>query len=70
MTSVTKALLERHSTRAFLDRPIAANLVREIIDVARRARGTVKKRVESRSDAVAVGVRLVCCRAFRLPVPK
>lgn len=37
MISVTEALLGRHSVRAFLDRPVAAELVHDIIDVARRA---------------------------------
>lgn len=37
MTSVTEALLGRHSTRAFLDRPVAVNIVRDIIDIARHA---------------------------------
>ncbi len=36
MTSVTQALLERRSARAFLNRPVPAGLIREIIDVARR----------------------------------
>jgi nitroreductase len=37
MTSVADAVLVRHSTRAFLDRPVAAELVYEIIGVARHA---------------------------------
>ena len=37
MTTVTEAVLRRRSTRAFLDRPVAESLVREILDVARRA---------------------------------
>lgn len=37
MISVTDALLERRSTRAFLDRPVAARLVRDVIDIACRA---------------------------------
>ena len=37
MISVTEALLGRHSIRAFLDRPVEADLVRDIIDIARRA---------------------------------
>lgn len=36
MTSVTQAILERRSARAFLNRPVPAGLIREIIDVARR----------------------------------
>ena len=31
--------------------------------------GEDTKRVESRSGAVAIGIGLVCCRPFRLPVP-
>lgn len=37
MTSVTDAVLARHSVRAFLGRPVSAELVRDIIDVARHA---------------------------------
>ena len=37
MISVTEALMGRHSARAFLDRPVAASLVHDIIEVARRA---------------------------------
>lgn len=36
MISVTQAILERHSARAFLSRPVHAGLIREIIDIARR----------------------------------
>lgn len=36
MTSVTEAILQRRSARAFLNRPVPAGLIREIIDVARR----------------------------------
>ncbi|MGQ0685554.1 nitroreductase [Bradyrhizobium sp.] len=36
MTSVTQAILERRSARAFLNRPVPAGLIREIIGVARR----------------------------------
>ena len=36
MTSVTQAILERRSARAFLNRPVPAGLIHEIIDVARR----------------------------------
>ncbi len=37
MLSVTQALLGRRSVRAFLDRPVPADLIREIVDIARRA---------------------------------
>lgn len=37
MISVTEALLGRHSTRAFLNRPVAADVVRDIIETARHA---------------------------------
>jgi nitroreductase len=37
MTSVTDALKARHSTRGFLNRPVTADLVRDIIAVARHA---------------------------------
>ena len=37
MTSITDAILARHSVRAFLDRPVSADLVRDLIDVARHA---------------------------------
>lgn len=36
MISVTQAILERRSARAFLSRPVPAGLVQEIVDVARR----------------------------------
>lgn len=36
MISVTEALLGRRSTRAFLDRPVAMEVVRDIIETARR----------------------------------
>ena len=36
MTSVTHAILERRSARAFLRRPVPADLIGEIIDIARR----------------------------------
>jgi len=36
MTSVTQAILERRSARAFLSRPVPASLIREILDIARR----------------------------------
>lgn len=36
MTSVTQAILERRSARAFLSRPVPAGLVHEIVDIARR----------------------------------
>ena len=36
MTSVTQAILERRSARAFLSRPVPADLIGEIIDIARR----------------------------------
>ena len=37
MVSVTEAILERQSVRAFLDRPVERALVAEILDLARRA---------------------------------
>ena len=36
MTSVTQTILDRRSARAFLNRPVPAGLIREIIEVARR----------------------------------
>jgi nitroreductase len=36
MTSVTQAILDRRSARAFLSQPVPAKLIREIIEVARR----------------------------------
>jgi nitroreductase len=36
MTSVTQAILDRRSARAFLSRPVPAATIREIIDIARR----------------------------------
>lgn len=35
--SVSDALTQRISTRAFLDKPVSENLIREILDAARRA---------------------------------
>ncbi len=37
MTTVTEAVLARRSTRAFLDRPVALETVKEILDIAARA---------------------------------
>ena len=37
MTTVTEAVLERRSTRAFLDRPVALETVAEILEIAARA---------------------------------
>ena len=37
MTTVTQAVLDRHSVRAFLDRPVAHGIVAEILEAARRA---------------------------------
>jgi nitroreductase len=37
MMSVTEAIARRRSVRAFLDRPVAPDLLREILDAARRA---------------------------------
>jgi nitroreductase len=36
MTSVTQAILNRRSARAYLNRPVPAELIREIVEVARR----------------------------------
>ena len=36
MTSVTQAILERRSARAFLGQSVSAELIRDIVDVARR----------------------------------
>lgn len=36
MTSITQAILDRRSARAFLNRPVPVGLIREIIEVARR----------------------------------
>ena len=36
MTSVTQAILDRRSARAFLSRPVPTDLIREIVEVARR----------------------------------
>lgn len=36
MTSVTQAILDRRSARAFLSQPVPAKLIQEIIEVARR----------------------------------
>ena len=36
MTTVTQAISERRSARAYLSRPVSADLVRDIIEVARR----------------------------------
>lgn len=35
MSTVTEAVLHRHSTRAFLPRPVDASLIRELIEIAR-----------------------------------
>src|SRR6476646_1619630 len=36
MTTVTQAIFERRSARAFLGQPVPADLIRDIIEVARR----------------------------------
>lgn len=36
MITITQAILERRSARAFLNQPVSADLVRDIVDVARR----------------------------------